>query len=427
MRVWLVRFEETLPIDPSPRLYRMGMAANALRAAGHNVVWWTSTFDSRIHRLRYTSDKVVDVDSNFQIRLLHLGSGHSRGVSVKRALVGLRQALRLRANVSLASKPDIILCAMPAPELARMSVTLGKLYKVPVLIDARDMWPDVFADLFSPIKRMLITPYIVAMRMVLRSAARKATGCIGITEPYLDWILGYAGRPRSAMDGVFPLGYTEPKVDVEDKANAEKDLVSKVPDLNNLDAFKVLFLGRLNRTVWDAFEPVLEAASRLRNHSRPFQFLFAGAGDYAEELKKRAQKHPEIVFLGHLAPSQMAVLKSRAHVALLCIARRRDYQISLSNKIFEYLSAGLPLASHLTGIVGDLVTTEQCGFIYENGEELAAKLDELAKDESKCKSFGQKARSVFLEKFDASKIYPKMVNHLEHVVRAEKAKQRQSN
>ena len=427
MRVWLVRFEETLPIDPSPRLYRMGMAANALRAAGHNVVWWTSTFDCRIHRLRYTSDKVVDVDSGFQIRLLHLGSGHSRAVSVKRALVGLRQAIRLRANVSSAAKPDIILCAMPAPELARMSVTLGNLYKVPVLIDARDMWPDVFADLFSPIKRMLITPYIVAMRMVLRSAARKATGCIGITEPYLDWILGYAGRPQSAMDGVFPLGYTEPKVDAKDVADAEKDLAAKVPDLNNLDVFKVLFLGRLNRTVWDAFEPVLEAASRLRNNSRPFQFLFAGAGDCAEELKKRAQKHPEIIFLGHLGISQMAVLKSRAHVALLCIARRRDYQISLSNKIFEYLSAGLPLASHLTGIVGDLVTTEQCGFIYENGEELAAKLDDLAKDESQRKALGQKARSVFLEKFDAAQIYPKMVHHLEHVVSAEKAKQRQSN
>ncbi len=425
MRVWLIKIEDPLPIDPFPRLHRMGMLADALLEAGHEVVWWASTFDHYNSRLRYNSDKVIDVNVCFQIRLLHTVSGYSRTVSVKRALNGYWQAFRLYNSAFLAPKPNIIFCATPTPEMARISVALGKVYGIPVFLDARDMWPDIFVEVVSPLKRMIIAPYIVIVRMILRSAARNATGCIGITEFFLDWILGYADRPRSEIDRVFPLGYAEPVINAVAWADAEKTLTNKVSGLENRKTFNILFLGRLNRAVLNVFDLILDAAAvRLRKDSQPFQFWFAGAGDCTGELRERARKHSEIVFLGHINSPKMAVLKSRAHATLLCIARRRDYQESLPNKVFEYLSAGLPIVSHLTGLSGELVTKEECGFVYNNSEELAAGLRWLAKDESVRKAMGTKARKVFQERFDACRIYPKMVDHLEYVVKMANEKKR---
>jgi len=414
LRAWLVKFEESLPTDANPRLYRMGMLAEALSAAGHEVVWWASTFDHAGGRLRFDCDTACEVRPGYQLRLLHTVKGYGRAVSGARVLNNLKQALRLRASADAAPRPDVIICAMPTPELAWVSVGLGEKYGVPVVLDARDMWPDIFAELLPPLMRAVAWPYVTAMRAMLRSAVRRATGCTAITEPFLDWILGYSGRPRGPFDAEFPLGYQEPVVTLAELQTGSAALAAKLGPPDDL-IFNVLFMGRLNRTVLDAFDAVVEAAKELRGAARPFRFYFAGSGDCAGALQQRGAGCPEIVFLGQLGAPQLAALKLRAHTALLCIARRRDYQISLSNKVFDYLSAGLPIISHLTGLVGKLVETEKCGLIYDDGPGLADALRRLAGDDALRRQLGASARRVFTEHYDATRIYPRMAEYLARV------------
>ncbi|GAI08595.1 unnamed protein product, partial [marine sediment metagenome] len=46
MRIWLITIGEPLPSDNNnDRLYRTGILAKLLIQRGHEVVWWTSTFD----------------------------------------------------------------------------------------------------------------------------------------------------------------------------------------------------------------------------------------------------------------------------------------------------------------------------------------------------------------------------------------------
>lgn len=410
MRIWLVKFDEPLPVDRSPRLYRMGMLAEALVQSGHEVIWWSSTLDHLSGRLRCSKDRVCDVRNDYQIRLIHTISDCSSSVSVARLFNNIWQAIRFRLCADDAPRPDMILCAMPSPELAWACAKLGGRYRVPVVIDARDMWPDIFSELLSPFKRVISRPYVAIVRSMLRFAVRRAEGCTAITEPFLDWILTYSNRIRGPKDAVIPLGFAEENVSASDLETAASVLPFDPPNV-----FNVIFLGRLNRTVSDAFEPVLQAVRQLRNCSRPFRFYFAGSGDYADALRDRSSSIPEIVFLGQIGPPIMTLLKRRAHVALLCVARRKDYQISLSNKVFDYLSAGLPIASHLTGLVGELVEKEKCGFIYDDGVGLESGLRKMSQNENDRQAAGERARQLFLDNYEAEKVYKGMVQHLEFV------------
>lgn len=388
------------------------MLAEALVKTGHEVVWWSSTYDHAGGRLRFDRDTICQVQPGYQLRLLNTSKGYDRAVSVARVINNPRQAWRVWSAAGEAARPDVIFCAMPTPELAWVAMRLARRYRVPAVIDARDMWPDIFSDLLQPAQRAIAWPYLALMRLILRAAVRGAAGCTAITEPFLDWILGYSGRPRGASDAVFPLGYSQPEVPQVAIDTAETALPAAEPG-----AFNVVFLGRLNRTVLDAFDGVIGAAEILRSETRPYRFYFAGTGDCAEELRRRAASHPEIVFLGQLGSPALTALKRRGHMALLCIARRRDYQISLSNKVFDYLASGLPLASHLTGLVGELVMTTQCGFVYDDGRGLAAGLKRYAADEPARREAGQRARQVFEERYDAKRVYPEFARYLLGIAR----------
>lgn len=381
----------------------MGMLAEALEQSGHEVVWWTSTYDHGNRRFRASRSCVVSVSARYEIRLLHTIFAGPRAVSAMRLLNNIAQALVFWWNKDLAAKPDIIVCAMPTPELSWVAARFSVRYGVPLVLDARDMWPDVFIDLIGPVRLILVSPYVTLMRWMLKYSALNSTACFSITEPFLNWILGYACRSRGKLDGVFPLGFRDSSED----CGAVEQRCTKGNDL-----FNVVFLGRLNRTVADDFDSVLTAIDILRPIGIKFRFSFAGDGDFAESMRNRAKAYPEIVFLGQLGSLALNRLKKEAHVALLCVARRKDYQMSLSNKVFDYLSAGLPIASRLSGVVGRLINEGRCGFVYDDGRGLARGLLELAKNENIRRETGVRARIIFDARFSAARIYPSMVVHL---------------
>ena len=43
-------------------------------------------------------------------------------------------------------KPDIILSSLPTLKLSLSAVEYGKKMNIPLVLDMRDMWPDVFLD-----------------------------------------------------------------------------------------------------------------------------------------------------------------------------------------------------------------------------------------------------------------------------------------
>lgn len=126
MRTWIVEVGEPLPIDEDDRPLRCGMLCERLVAAGHQVLWWASTFDHAHKRRRFDQSTTVTVTPGLTLRLLH-GPGYRRNLSLRRLLNNRRVAAQFaREAAGRQAPPDLIFCSMPTPELAEKSIEFGR-------------------------------------------------------------------------------------------------------------------------------------------------------------------------------------------------------------------------------------------------------------------------------------------------------------
>lgn len=417
MRVWLVKLEEPLPVDVGYRPYRMGMLADRLLEGGHSVVRWASDYDHLHHVYRTGRTGLVQLDDRHGLFLLHKKTAYEKAVSGKRILNNFQLARMFEKLGRNMERPDIIVCAMPTPEMAAASARLANRFQIPLVLDARDMWPDIIGQaLETRMQRLLSWPVLALMRRNLRYAARNASALIGITAFFRDYLLRYAGRSGRWQDAVFHIGY-----DGASEVNTEpqQDSFNALWDHHGIGdgpgQFNIYFAGRLNKTVYNALDPVLQAAELLLNEMPGLRIVLCGTGDYAERIRDRTARLPNIVLPGEVSSGCLKVLQARAHAALLCVERRIDYQMSLSNKFFEYLQAGMPVLSGLDGVPGETIADGGCGFVYNDGQELADRIRVLNDRPELRASMSVNARRLFEEKFNATRIYSEFSRHLERV------------
>ena len=412
MHVWLVKLEEPLPADDGFRAYRMHMLSEALVKRGHSVARWGSDFDHINLKIRFGADTTFDIAQNHRAILLHSPIGYTKRVSPARLINNWYLARKFRvAAMEAEDRPDIIVCSMPTPALASASVSVARHFDVPVVLDARDLWPDIIVEELSPFKRILAAPILNRMKSELTFAATNATGLVGITSHYRDHLLRYAGRSAGPNDDFFYIGYQPPPEtgDISGTDAIDEFLPRKFKHV-------FYFAGRINATVANAIDPVIAAAKQLQSLAPDVAFVLCGDGDQLASLKARTQSLPNLIWPGQLPQLALSQLKNRATAGLLPIERRRDYQISLSNKIFEYMSAGLPILSYLDGVPADVIKQYKCGLLYDNGDELVSCIIQLRDDTELGESMREASRSVFASTFTADAVYGKFSEYLERVV-----------
>ena len=207
MRVWLVTIGEPLPTDGSQeRLLRTGILAEQLSQNGHQVHWWTSSFDHFRKQQRTRCDMRVTIGEGYDISLLAANS-YSRNVSLRRIANHREITRKFNAQAQLEPSPDVIVCSWPLIELCAAAVRFGKSRGVPVVLDLRDMWPNAVVDLSPRVLRPVAKLALSKSFRDAKFAASGATAITGITENIVDWGMQFASRPRSTADCAFPMGY----------------------------------------------------------------------------------------------------------------------------------------------------------------------------------------------------------------------------
>ena len=139
-RIWLVTVGEPLPVDPDPRLFRCGLLAEELTRRGHDVIWWTSSFDhsNKVRR----AQRAVQVPVGGRSYLLRLlpSLGYQTNMGARRLADHCRVAVAYLAQTRHLDPPDVVVTSLPTLELCAANAWRGWNQ----LVDVRDLWPDIF-------------------------------------------------------------------------------------------------------------------------------------------------------------------------------------------------------------------------------------------------------------------------------------------
>lgn len=403
---------EPLPVvDPgNPRLLRTGVLARTLKDRGHSVLWWTSTFDHYRKLQRAEADQSYSWAGG-EVRMLR-SVGYRRNVSPRRFMEHAGVARKFAAQAPGCERPDVILASLPTIELARDAVRFGQQHGVPVLLDIRDLWPDLLIDVAPQRLRWLSRWLLRGMSEDARWAMAEADGLVGISEGYLNWGLKYAGRGRRESDAMIPLGYVAPIASQTDASTGEK--------MRSLGIDPALalcwYVGSFGRQY--EMEPVIGAAKAFSDAGRTdVQFVISGDGERGARWKELARGLGNVVFTGWIDADGINWL--RAHAAIGLQPYVAGAPQGLANKLFEYLSAGLPVVSSLSGENQALIARHNCGVTYRAGdtEDCSRNLSLLLDDPELRRRMGANGKRLFDQQYDGRAVFEKLAEHLETVAR----------
>lgn len=409
MKVWVIMTGETLPMG-NARPHRAGVLARRLAERGHEVTWWASTFDHQ--EKTYTPlDRagILDLCPGCRIHLVHSPIPYQRNVSFARIRNHRSVAREFLLAAEQASRPDVIFCCFPTIDLSAAAVEFGRARGIPVIIDVRDLWPDIFVTPFPAVLRPLAHLFLTPLRLQTQRVFARCSAITAISAHYLSWARDYGGPYSPARGGVFPLSYERQPGSGATGNPASDECLRRlgVPPGRTV----IWFVGTFGRT-YDLGVPI-EAARQLSEQHPGVLLVFSGEGEQGPAWRAQAKDLPNIRFTGWVDQAALQALSGAAHLGLMAYAPSAPQ--GLPNKVFEFMSAGLPILSSLEGETQDLLRTHRIGHSYRAGDpaDFLRVVNAVLADPEELRAMAQRSKHTFEQHFAPDQVYSNLVQFIE--------------
>ncbi len=410
MNIWLTQIGEQLPLSLDTRKMRTALLADELVQRKHSVVWWASAFDHSSKKFLFDKDKEIFIKKNYSIRILK-GKGYCNNVSISRYIDHKIIAEKLYAEICRLQPPDIIVVSMPDHLTAFQAVRYANLKNVPVLVDVRDEWPDIFLTVFPKFLRLTVRRLL---KKDFDSTANLLANCQAITsmmESLHQWALNKARRKKRWTDRVYYLG-TMPPVDYDvDRISPQVKYLRE----STRKRFVLLYIGTFGKHNDPTI--MVEAAAEVKkaHKSDYFTFIIAGDGKYHNKIAQKVENFDNVFLPGWVGQNEISFLLSLASVGVIPSTSRRD---EFPNKAFTYLSAGIPIVASSGGELKNIVDKFHVGCFYSPNDTtgFVKLINGLVKDPGRLRKMSENAKNLFEERFHAVKIYSQFADHIENIV-----------
>lgn len=403
MRVWIVSVGEPLPTDgENTRLRRMGNLASCITQEGHKVEWFSVSFDHYKKEQRCEKDVDISVNNDFIMHLLYT-NGYKNNVSISRVIHHKIAGKKIYKKMNSLERPDIIIASMEPLEVSEAATKYGNNNSVPVVIDVRDLWPEIYYEVLPKKVHFMLWPYVQLCRMTLRKTMSRAYSIIGLSDGFLKYGLSFAKREQKLLDKIFPISY--PNYNYKNYKLKFEDYW-KFYDLIEED-FIVVFFGNFGKQF--DFESIIEA-SKLLKENKNIKIVLCGTGPQLEDVKSMGAQN--LIFPGWIEKDQILSLAANASLGIAPYINSMNYTQNTPNKFGEYLSAGLPILVSVSGSMEKLLVENQCGYKYCTGINLAEIINSYFNDKKKLEKHSKNARRLYEQHFNGDIAYKNMLNYL---------------
>ena len=413
LTVWVLQTGEPLHIDEgTPRPMRAMNLSNALTAAGHRVVLWSSAFYHQEKRHRSREAQRIRVSDRLEVRLIP-SPGYARNIGPGRlwdhAVMARNLKQLLRAE---SSAPDVGFIGYPPIETAAVLSRWFRERGVPSVLDVKDLWPSLFLDplpgALRPFGRVALAPYYSFAKRTMRDV----TGVTAMSESFVQWACEFRGTPRQAADRVVPLTPAPGRCTPDELAEARRwwdaQGITERPGLTRL-----IFVGS-HISGFD-LTPVRDAAIAARDRGWPVEFILAGDGPVSADWRALLAGLPAVKFPGWIDLPRIQTLAERSQGAMAPYRNIENFTRNMPNKVVDSLKLGLPLLSSLSGEVDAMIRAHGIGFSYapDSGRTFTQAVDALIRDPAASQQMGARAKALYDERFSFERVYGGIVRHLE--------------
>ena len=166
----------------------------------------------------------------------------------------------------------------------------------------------------------------------------------------------------------------------------------------------IIAVGRLQPK--KGFVTLVEACRLLRERGTACRCVIAGEGPERPRLEQaiaRAKLGGVVQLTGALSQDQVAALLREARVfALPCTTAPNGDRDGLPNAILEALAAGVPVVATPVGGIPEAIEDGRTGLLAppDDAGALAARLEELLKNDGLCRTLSLSGRALATERFD---------------------------
>ncbi len=234
--------------------------------------------------------------------------------------------------------PKLIISSSPQLPAAFISLLISKLFKVPMIFEVRDLWPQILIEMsnmkpesfiYKILKKMELFLYRYSDLVVVLSK-----GCINYVSK--NGAIKVEYLPNSANTDLF---------DYSILPSEEVKFSSERP-------FRIIYTGA--HGIANDLENVIKAAFFLND--LPIKIILVGDGPQKDNLKKLASKLENIDFKDPISKKDVPELLSSADAILISLADIELFEYGVSpNKLFDAYAVGRPVITTIKGIVNEEV------------------------------------------------------------------------
>tara|TARA_B110000240_G_scaffold166937_1_gene188501 strand:+ start:11013 stop:12296 length:1284 start_codon:yes stop_codon:yes gene_type:complete len=391
MKILLINPYGPIPIpEENWREYRFTIIGNHLASLGHEVIWYTSSFSHHFKKQRSDHWKDIEINSLFKIRLVPT-PGYKSNRSLNRLIRDWVFGFKVyNERKNRISKPDLIIYGENPLTFGYAGYRLAKYFKVPVICDQGDLWPEFIINSFpkksQKLVKLLFFPVFFNRKMIYN----RLDGLFSLAEPYLNIPLSIApnlkNKPHVIIyNGIDVIKFRETK---PDKINLFAETLPI--KLNNHVWF--VFAGTLGPS-YDILNLLKVAALLYEESNQSIKIIIAGDGPLKKEVNEFIKKHDGdiVTYLGQLNPENLAELYQICDVGLSTYTQYSN--VEMCDKFYDYTAAGLSIINSLTGEVSGVIEKNDIGINYLAGEtsQLYQAIVSLSLDQIKSKEMASRS------------------------------------
>jgi colanic acid biosynthesis glycosyl transferase WcaI len=268
-------------------------------------------------------------------------------------------ALTSLFGLARAQRPDYLFLESPPLFLAVPAVIAAKIWRVPLILNVADLWPDVIAEAGILEEGLLLH----ILRRLERWSYRQATLVNAVTQGIRECLLHKKSVPAREIlflpNGVDTSRFRPlpPDRDFKRRLGLQEKRV-------------ILWAGTQGQS--HALEYVVEAAALLRDLSE-IHFLFVGDGTARAELERQRDRIglSNVSFCDAVPPDQLPAYFSIADCGLASLRDVPGHDGARPSKILPILACGKPVIFVGRGEGAELIERAQAGIRVPPGDPVA--------------------------------------------------------